>query len=96
MTQFDFIRFEELLSTLGCVIVHIGFGVVTTLVALLFSVHGWANGWLAYTSYALAFILVLARIFLSHLADAIGGRRLRWSLHWPRPPVPTGNQIRAY
>ena len=43
-------------------------------VALLFARQGWANGWLAYTSYALAFIL--ARIFLSHLADAIGGAKV--------------------
>jgi MFS family permease len=41
---------------------------------LLFANRGWANGWLAYTSYALAFIL--ARIFLSHLADAIGGAKV--------------------
>ena len=47
---------------------------MTTFVALLFAAHGWANGWLAYTSYALAFIL--ARIFLSHLADAIGGAKV--------------------
>jgi MFS family permease len=43
-------------------------------VALLFARQGWANGWLAYTSYALAFIL--ARVFLSHLADAVGGAKV--------------------
>jgi len=47
---------------------------VTTFVALLFANRGWANGWLAYTAYAAAFIL--ARIFFSHVADAIGGAKV--------------------
>ncbi|MEZ0059856.1 MFS family permease [Bradyrhizobium elkanii] len=59
---------------LGSALGSVGFGAVTTFVALLFARQGWANGWLAYTSYALAFIL--ARIFLSHLADAIGGAKV--------------------
>jgi len=41
---------------------------------LLFANRGWANGWLAYTAYAVAFIL--ARIFFSHVADSIGGARV--------------------
>jgi predicted MFS family arabinose efflux permease len=57
-------------SALGSV----GFGAVTTFVALLFANRGWANGWLAYTDYAVAFIL--ARIFFSHVADAIGGAKV--------------------
>ena len=59
---------------LGSALGSVGFGAVTTFVALLFARQGWANGWLAYTSYTLAFIL--ARIFLSHLADAIGGAKV--------------------
>ena len=59
---------------LGSALGSVGFGAVTTFVALLFAAHGWANGWLAYTAYAVAFIL--ARIFLSHLADAIGGAKV--------------------
>jgi MFS family permease len=59
---------------LGSALGSVGFGAVTTFVALLFARQGWANGWLAYTSYALAFIL--ARVFLSHLADAIGGAKV--------------------
>jgi hypothetical protein len=62
------------LPGLGSALGSVGFGAVTTFVALLFARQGWANGWLAYTSYALAFIL--ARIFLSHLADAIGGAKV--------------------
>ena len=47
---------------------------MTTFVVLLFAHRGWANGWLAYTAYAVAFIL--ARIFFSHVADAIGGAKV--------------------
>ncbi len=58
----------------GSALGSVGFGAVTTFVALLFANRGWANGWLAYTAYAVAFIL--ARIFFSHVADAIGGAKV--------------------
>jgi MFS family permease len=58
----------------GSALGSVGFGAVTTFVALLFATRGWANGWLAYTAYAVAFIL--ARIFFSHVADAIGGAKV--------------------
>jgi len=35
----------------------VGFGAVTTFAALLFADRGWTQGWLAYTAYAVAFIL---------------------------------------
>jgi MFS family permease len=59
---------------LGSALGSVGFGAVTTFVALLFAARGWANGWSAYTSYAAAFIL--ARVFFSHLADRIGGAKV--------------------
>lgn len=59
---------------LGSALGSVGFGAVTTFVALLFATKGWANGWMAYTAYALAFIL--ARVFFSHLPDRIGGARV--------------------
>jgi MFS family permease len=59
---------------LGSALGSVGFGAVTTFVALLFSTRGWANGWFAYTAYAVAFIL--ARLFFSHLADKIGGAKV--------------------
>ena len=59
---------------LGSALGSVGFGAVFTFVALLFANRGWANGWLAYTAYATAFIL--ARIFFSHVADAIGGAKV--------------------
>ncbi|WP_346658477.1 arabinose transporter [Bradyrhizobium sp. 179] len=59
---------------LGSALGSVGFGAVTTFVALLFATRGWANGWSAYTTYAIAFIL--ARVFFSHLADRIGGAKV--------------------
>ena len=59
---------------LGSALGSVGFGAVTTFVVLLFAHRGWANGWLAYTAYAVAFIV--ARIFFSHVADAIGGAKV--------------------
>ena len=59
---------------LGSALGSVGFGAVTTFVALLFANRGWANGWLAYTAYAVAFIL--ARVFFSHLADTVGGAKV--------------------
>lgn len=59
---------------LGSALGSVGFGAVTTFVALLFANRGWANGWLAYTAYAVAFIL--ARLLFSHLADQIGGAKV--------------------
>ncbi|HEU0149437.1 MAG TPA: arabinose transporter [Bradyrhizobium sp.] len=59
---------------LGSALGSVGFGAVTTFVALLFANRGWDNGWLAYTAYAVAFIL--ARVFFSHLADAMGGAKV--------------------
>ena len=58
----------------GSALGSVGFGAVTTFAALLFANRGWADGWLAYTAYASAFIL--ARLFFSHLADRIGGAKV--------------------
>jgi len=59
---------------LGSALGSVGFGAVTTFVALLFATRGWTNGWLAYTVYAVAFIL--ARVFFSHVADELGGAKV--------------------
>ena len=59
---------------LGSALGSVGFGAVTTFAALLFASRGWDNGWLAYTAYAVAFIL--ARVFFSHVADTIGGGKV--------------------
>jgi predicted MFS family arabinose efflux permease len=58
----------------GSALGSVGFGAVTTFAALLFANRGWANGWLAYTAYAVVFIL--ARVFLSHTADKFGGAKV--------------------
>ena len=57
---------------LGSALGSVGFGAVMTFAALLFAARGWGNGWLAYTVYAIAFIL--ARVFFSH-AGRRGRRR---------------------
>ncbi|RXG89534.1 arabinose transporter [Bradyrhizobium zhanjiangense] len=62
------------LPGLGSALGSVGFGAVTTLAALLFANRGWANGWLAYSAYAIAFIL--ARVFFSHVADVLGGAKV--------------------
>jgi len=59
---------------LGSALASVGFGAVTTFAALLFASRGWANGWLAYTAYAVAFIM--ARVFFSHIADELGGAKV--------------------
>ncbi|WP_027576149.1 arabinose transporter [Bradyrhizobium sp. WSM1743] len=59
---------------LGAALGSVGFGAVITFAALLFANRGWGNGWLAYTVYAVAFIL--ARVFFSHVADLLGGAKV--------------------
>ena len=49
----------------------IGFGALTAFITLLFAERGFSQGWLAYSAFATAFIL--ARAFLGHLPDRIGG-----------------------
>jgi MFS family permease len=58
----------------GSALGSVGFGAVTTFVALLFANRGWVDGWLAYTAYATAFIL--ARLLFSHTPDRIGGAKV--------------------
>jgi hypothetical protein len=62
---------------LGSALGSVGFGAVTTFAALLFADRGWTQGWLAYTAYAVAFIL--ARVFFSHAADRLAAPRSRCS-----------------
>jgi MFS family permease len=57
----------------GSALSSIGFGAVTAFSALLFVAHGWP-AWLAFTTFAVIFIL--ARITLGHLADRLGGAKV--------------------
>jgi MFS family permease len=59
---------------LGSALGSVGFGAVTTFVALLFANRGWVDGWLAYSAYATAFIL--ARLCFSHMLDKVGGAKI--------------------
>ena len=75
-TRFSFANVIDAvwLPGLGSALGSVGFGAVTTFVALLFANRGWADGWLAYTAYATAFIV--ARLFFSDLPDTIGGAKV--------------------
>jgi len=58
---------------LGLALASFGFGAMTAFASLLFAARGWTV-WPAFTSFGVAFIL--ARLFLGHLADKVGGARV--------------------
>jgi len=57
----------------GLALSSFGFGAMTAFASLLFASRGWPI-WTAFTSFAVAFIV--ARVFLGHLADRVGGARV--------------------
>ena len=59
---------------IGLAFSSIGFGAITTFIALLFVNRGWSHAWVAFSGFSLAF--VAARIVLGHLADSIGGAKV--------------------
>lgn len=58
----------------GLALASIGFGAVTTFIALLFAAKDWGNSSLAFTAFGIAFIS--ARVFFGHLPDQLGGARV--------------------
>lgn len=62
------------LPGLGLALGSIGFGAITTFVALLFAAHGWGSSWLAFTVLSGAF--VVGRLAFGHLPDKIGGAQV--------------------
>ena len=58
----------------GLALASLGFGAITTFIALLFAGKGWSAGWAAFTAFSGAF--VVARLFFGHLPDALGGARV--------------------
>ena len=62
------------LPGLGLAISGVGFGAVTTFIALLFAERGWGPVWLAFTGFSGAFIV--GRLLFGHLPDQIGGARV--------------------
>jgi MFS family permease len=58
----------------GAALSSVGFGAITAFVVLLFAQQGWSRAWLAYTSFAGAFIV--ARLVFGHLPDRIGGAKV--------------------
>jgi len=57
---------------LGMGLSCVGFGVITTFIALLFAAKNWGSASLAFTSFGAAFIV--ARIFFAHLLDRGGAK----------------------
>lgn len=58
---------------LGLAFSSVGFGAITTFVALLFVERHWGPAWVAFTAFAGAFIA--ARMLWGHLPDKIGGAK---------------------
>ncbi len=56
---------------LGLAFSSVGFGAITTFIALLFVDRGWGPVWLAFSAFATAFIV--ARVVFGHLPDRLGG-----------------------
>jgi MFS family permease len=63
-----------LLPGLGFALSGITFGSITAFLTLYFAARGWANGALAFTTFAAALILV--RVVAGHLPDRFGGARV--------------------
>ena len=51
----------------------VGFGAITTFIALFFAQQGWPAAWVALTSLSVAFIA--GRMLFGHLPDRLGDRR---------------------
>ncbi|HKN27845.1 MAG TPA: arabinose transporter [Roseiarcus sp.] len=58
----------------GLAFTSVGFGAMTAFSVLLFVERGWEPAWLAYTAFAVAFMV--PRIVLGHLADRMGGAKV--------------------
>lgn len=59
---------------LGLALSSVGFGVITTFIALLFAAKHWGNAALAFTAFGAAFIA--ARLLFGHLPDKLGGAKV--------------------
>jgi MFS family permease len=59
---------------LGMGLCCVGFGVITTFMALLFAARNWGSASLAFSAFGAAFIG--ARLLFAHLPDKIGGARV--------------------
>jgi predicted MFS family arabinose efflux permease len=70
----------------------VGFGAITTFVALLFAERGWGPAWLAFSILSAGF--VTGRAFFGHLPDRIGGAKvacacvLLEAIVWRAPSFP--------
>jgi len=58
----------------GLALSAVGFGAITTFIALVFSRNGWNSVWIAFTAVSTTFIA--GRILLGNLPDRIGGAKV--------------------
>src|SRR6516165_7839023 len=58
----------------GSAMSTVGFGAMIAFSALLSAQHGWTPVWLTFSAFAMA--LVVARLFLGHIPDMLGGARV--------------------
>lgn len=59
---------------IGLAFSSIGFGAITTFIALLFASRGWGWAWPAFSGLSIAF--VIGRLLFGHLPDKIGGAKV--------------------
>ena len=59
---------------IGLALSSIGFGAITTFIALLFASRGWGPAWSAFTTVSIFF--VLGRLLFGHLPDRLGGAKV--------------------
>jgi MFS family permease len=59
---------------IGLAMSSIGFGAITTFIALLFASRGWGAAWPAFTIVSITF--VFGRLIFGHLPDRIGGAKV--------------------
>ncbi|MDP9840085.1 MFS family permease [Neorhizobium huautlense] len=62
------------LPGIGLAMSSLGFGAMMTFASLLFSERGWTPIWLGVSAFAVSFIV--ARLWLGHIADTLGGARV--------------------
>jgi MFS family permease len=59
---------------IGLALSSVGFGAITTFVALVFAGRGWGFAWPAFTTLSVAF--VMGRLIFGHLPDTLGGAKV--------------------
>ncbi len=73
-SSFSAVAAAVMIPGIGLAFSSVGFGAITTFIALLFVKQGWGPVWLAFTILSISFIL--CRLFFSQLPDKLGGAKV--------------------